>query len=194
MDVPSIKGAVLDPPFSCVQQCLASGKLCEDDLAPYLDTDYMDLFAHGADATSWYPIDFYDSLARVLRDSEGAGDDRFYPAFGAREAETVLSHRPVQALVRDAGAVGMRADAVLAKLADFAFNFGDWRYTGTALSDFSVEASGVGPLPESLRLVLEGFMSSLASRLVGQSVSVTSVRPTRDWICYTGLARQRSST
>jgi hypothetical protein len=83
---------------------------------------------------------------------------------------------------------------VLAKLADFAFNFGDWRYTGTSLSDFSVEASGVGPLPESLRLVLEGFMSSLVSRLAGQSVSVTSVRPTRDWICYTGLTRQRSST
>jgi hypothetical protein len=31
-------------------------------------------------------------------------------------------------------------------------------------------------------------MSSLASRMTGEFISVTSVRPTRDWIAFSGCA------
>jgi len=189
VDVASVKGAVLEPPFNRVKQYVGSGKLGGYDLSRHLDPRDVELLAFEIHPTLWYPIDLYDRLIRVVCDCDGAGDERFYASFGAREAETVLSFRPLGALVEGASAFGRRSGVALVKLANLAFSFGEWRFTGSSLEDFRVEATEVGPLPDSLRFVLEGFMSALASRLTGKLVSVASVRPTRDWITFTGSAR-----
>jgi hypothetical protein len=186
VEVASVKGAVLEPPFNRVKQYLGSAKLCGYDLCRHLDPGDVDLLAFDVHPTLWYPIDLYDRLIRVVCDCDGAGDQSFYASFGAREADTVLSFRPIKALVDGASASGKRSGVALVKLAKLAFSFGEWSYTGSTLADLRVEATAVEPLPDSLRFVLEGFLSSLASRLTGKLVSVTSVRPTRDWIVFTG--------
>jgi len=182
----SLKGAVLEPAFSRVKQYVAGGKLSAYDLSRHLDPGDVDLLSFDVHPTLWYPIELYDRLIHVVCDCDGAGEDGFYASFGAREADSVLSFRPLKALVDDANVLGKRSGAALVKLANLAFSFGEWRYTGGSMADFRVEATDVGPLPDSLRYVLEGFMSSLASRFTGKLVSVTSVRPTRDWITFTG--------
>jgi hypothetical protein len=188
VEVPSIKGAVLDPPFNRVKQYLAGGKLGGYDLSRRLAPGDVDLLAFDVHPTLWYPIDLYDRLIRVVCDCDGAGEESFYASFGAREADGVLASRPLRALVDGASAFGNRSGVALVKLANLAFSFGEWRFTGSSLEDFRVEASEVGPLPDTLRYVLEGFMSSLASRMTGEFISVTSVRPTRDWIAFSGCA------
>lgn len=188
MEVASVKGAVLDPAFSRVKQYVTGGKLGGYDLSRHLDPGDVDLLAFEVHPTLWYPIGLYDRLIHVVCDCDGAGDEGFYASFGAREAETVLAFRPLAALVDGASVFGKRSGVALVKLANLAFSFGEWRYTGSSLTDFRVEATEVEPLPDTLRYVLEGFMSSLASRLTGKLVTVTSVRPTRDWITFTGSA------
>jgi len=186
MESASIKGAVLDIPFSRVKQYVSGGKLSGYDFSRHLDPGDVDLLAFDVHPTLWYPIELYDRLIHVVCDCDGDGEDGFYASFGAREADTVLSFRPLRALVDGASVFGKRSGVALVKLANLAVSFGEWRYTGDSLADFRVEATDVGPLPDSLRYVLEGFLSSLASRLTGKLVSVTSVRPTRDWITFTG--------
>ena len=186
MEVASIKGAVLDPAFSRVKQYASGGKLGGYDLSRHLEPGDVDLLAFEVHPTLWYPIELYDRLIHVVCDCEGAGAEGFYASFGAREADVVLSSRPLRALVDGASAFGERSGAALVKLAHLAFSFGEWRYTGGSMADFRVEATDVGPLPDSLRYVLEGFMSSLASRVSGEFISVTSVRPARDWIAFSG--------
>jgi hypothetical protein len=187
VEVASVKGAVLDPAFSRVKQYLTGGKLGGYDLSRHLAPGDVDLLAFEVHPTLWYPIDLYDRLIHVVCDCDGAGEEGFYASFGAREADVVLSSRPLRALVDGASAFGKRSGVALVKLAHLAFSFGEWRYTGSSLTDFRVEATDVGPLPDTLRYVLEGFMSSLASRLTGELISVTSVRPARDWIAFTGF-------
>jgi hypothetical protein len=182
----SVKGAVLDPAFSRVKQYVRGGKLGGYDLSRHLNPGDVDLLAFEVHPTLWYPIELCDRLIHVVCDCDGAGDEGFYASFGAREAEVVLSSRPLRALVDGASVFGNRSGVALVKLANFAFSFGKWRYTGGSLADFRVEATDVGPLPDTLRYVLEGFMSSLASRLTGELITVTSVRPTRDWITFAG--------
>ena len=147
---PCIKGVVIRISADRVRAMLETGKLREDDLERWLTARDVELISEPPRPTLWYPIETMTHLLELMRDVEGAGDERYLALEAAREIDNVLRAPAMAAVVHGARAFGKRAGVALVKLTNLTFNFGCWTYTGEDLENFAVEAAeiNVGDLEE----------------------------------------------
>ncbi|MCG8592065.1 MAG: hypothetical protein MJE66_22440 [Proteobacteria bacterium] len=186
----SVKGAILELPLCRINRLISAGKLDEKALSQHLSAEDIDLLGQSCHPTLWYPVEIHDRMMRVLCDCEGAGDMPTYGRrFGWSESDRMLEKGAIGALVERGSVFGNRAGVVLVKLADLAFNFGEWRYVGDNMTDFEVEGTDVEDLPESMRFALEGFISLLASRVSGSEVCTCSQRDVHDRVVFSTTLR-----
>lgn len=183
---PCIKGVVIRISADRVRAMLETGKLREEDLERWLTARDVELVSEPPRPTLWYPIETMSHLLELMRDVEGAGDERYLAAEAAREIDNVLRAPAMAAVVHGARAFGKRAGVALVKLTNLTFNFGRWTYSGEDLENFTVEAAGVEAITRPLQLSIEGFIGALASRMAGRPVQVTSERPAPGSLRYRG--------
>ena len=184
MNDPCVKGILLRLPFEKIQGHLASGKLDDDSLAQWLCPEDLDLFDHGVHLAFWYPLDLYDRILAVLRDFEGAGDSAYCVRFGADSVQAITATPAARTVVDGARSFGSRSGVALVKLAELCFNFGQWSYEAGEDGAFTIETSGVARMPDSVRLMTQGFIGGLASQLSGTDVLCSSERVGRDRTVY----------
>ncbi len=159
-------------------------RLRPEDL-PYLDGEIRE---------DWCPVATHDRLLTVLRDVLGRGTEEFLVERGRRAGQDLrrlslvkLAERVAAAGDTISAAWWGKAGHLLVTLPSALFSHSSW----LLLPDqdpgrFTLEVSDAAQLPESSRLALQGALETLARDLVGRDVRVTSTRPARDRIVYSG--------
>ena len=161
-----------------------SGKLTDEVLEAKLEPEDLDMLEQRISPTLWYPIDAYDRVMDVLRETEGGMGDDWWVQYGAASAAEILDFRPIQALLRAARGFGPRAGTVLVRMSPLYFNFSKWRFDGESLEDFEVEVTEAEPMSEPCRLIVLGFLRHLAQEFLGHEILLESDRPAHGRIIY----------
>ncbi len=183
---PSIKGTIFKPVATELREMLADGRLSHDDLRPHLKPDDEELLKREIAISSWYPIDVYARLVRLLATAAGDESPEFSIEAGRRSAERVgelgiysqLDERTKASWEDEVG-------RLLVTLAGSFFNFGHWAWLGSDADGFLVEVTEASPMPEDVLLRTQGFVEFLACRAAGGPVVVTCERsPDGDRILF----------
>jgi hypothetical protein len=147
--------------------------------------------------TSWYPVDAYERMLRVLADVEGRGDPEYLEGRGRKGFELLMRSGIYRQLERAetvvrAGAADWfeRTGHVLATLPSAFFNQGSFKLSrDEGRRVFTLEATGLGELPPSVARVVAGAIESAAAALVGQGVEVTVHRAADGRVSFVGTYR-----
>lgn len=184
--IPSIKGYAVLPVAQRIRTLLEAGVIKDLEAQSRLSEDALQLLETEPGATLWYPITIQDELLRLLRDLEGGGNDRYLREQGLESAAEILQARSISLILTGARSFRRHTGRALVGMAQLVLNFGSWSFEGPGLHDFTVRAADAAPLPDSVRAHTEGFISELATRVVGKPVKCVSSRPAPDLILFRG--------
>ena len=172
---------------------VADGKLSWEELRTRLQADEISLLREMLPSVSWYPVASYDRLLTTLRDLEGGGSDRYLVERGKKAVEsltaTSLERWIDEASLADeaSGPWWARVGPTLVALPAAIYSDSNWiLLPGEDRGRFTIEVTDASGLPESLRHTVQGVLESLATRLIGASVKVTSGRPSDDRVVFRG--------
>jgi hypothetical protein len=183
---PSIKGTIFKPVAAELRGMLATGRISRDDLRPHLKPNDEEFLKREIAISSWYPIDVYERLVRLLAALEGDGSPEFSIEAGRRSAERVGELGIYSQLdERTEASWEDHVGRLLVTLAGSFFNFGHWEWLGSEGDDFRVEVTEASSMPEVVLLRTQGFVEFLACRAAGGRVVVTHERsPNGDRILF----------
>jgi hypothetical protein len=189
MNEPAVKGFAMRPAIDRIQTLCADGAIKELDRAPQLTPGDLDILETMPMPTLWYPIDIQDRMLRLIRDIEGAGDDRYLHEFGRQSASSVLAFKSMSVITTGARALGERAGRMLIRMAGLGFNFGHWTFVGDSLHDFKVIVTEADGLPDTIRYNLQGFIEHLVESVTQLDIVCTSSRLVRNQVEFYGAPR-----
>jgi hypothetical protein len=181
---PCLKGVTMQAAVRRLEAHRESGKLTDEALEAKLEPEDLELLEQRVAPTLWYPIDAYDRIMLLLRETEGGMGDDWWIRYGEASAAEILAFGPVQAMLKGARSFGPRAGIVLVRMSTLYFNFSKWHFEGESLEAFEVEVSGAEPMSEPCRLIVLGFLRHLAQVFVGHEVAIESDRPVQSRIIY----------
>ena len=186
MDVPSVKGLLVEHAAARIQSDLASGRLSREQLELRLEKEDLALFEKDAIVPGlWYPAARYERMLDVIYELEGRRTEELV-AFGRSCAEHLLASPAFTAMFETiARRSGHESVApLLLKLSEVVLNFTRWKYLGPRIDDFAVEVCDAADYHEHARWTVQGMIEAFGERLFGRRLQVTSERPSRDRIVF----------
>ena len=172
---------------------LADGRLSWEELHSRLEPGEISLLHEMAPSVNWYPVGTYDRLLATLMEVEGGGSNEYLVERGKRAVES-LTAAGLEAQIEEArsnrGTVDQwwsRAAPALVALPSAVYSDSNWLLVpGQDCGRFTIEVTEASGLPESVRHTVQGVLESLATRLIGAAVHVTSGRPSPDKVVFRG--------
>jgi hypothetical protein len=183
----SIKGTAFLLARRDVLALVESGRLSRVALERRLEAADLPHLDANPLPTSWYPVETYDRLLRVLMDIEGGGETG-YLVQRARKGMEALMRGGIYKQLERAEAVAReqgdgwfeRTGHILATLPTAFFDKGSWRLSRDERKKmFTLEGSGLEKLPPNVAHIVQGAVEYAAEQLIETPVRV-SVQRTRD--------------
>lgn len=163
--VPSVKGSLYQTVATEVRKALGDGRLGPERLEP----DDLERIDGEISIASWYPVDSYARLLRLLCELEGGGRRDWFVEGGRRSAERLVE-LGVYAQLDDhtAGVWESRVGRSLLSIAPALFNFGRWGWSGLSEDgSFTITVEDASAMPEEVALRAYGFVSFMVERAAG---------------------------
>ena len=185
---PSVKGAILQMAVEAVNQAIEEGRISEEEVAVGLQAEDLRLLDEKILVGGWYPVDSFDRLVLLSSGPRVAEDPNFLVRQGRRAADQLLGNQIYRRFNETIQERGDRGGAPMLTLAQLMMNFSSWelRYETNDKSHFVIEVTEAGPMPDVLRYTAQGFIERVAELMVGGPMQVTSERPTRNHLTFTG--------
>jgi hypothetical protein len=181
---PSIKGSLFEAVVADVNALVAAGRITREELEARLEAADLPYLEEKIGAGFWYPIETYRRLLETLRDVEGgARANAYLRERGATAARRLIEGGLYRQMDASVDTWGERVGRIMVTLAPVIFNFGAWSCS-TEGGEIRLEAREVAPLPEVSRIVIEGFVSVMATRALKAEVEIRSTRPAPDRILF----------
>jgi hypothetical protein len=166
---PSIKGSLFEAVAADVNALVARGRITREELEARLERSDLPYLDEKIGAAFWYPIDTYRRR-------------------GAAAANRLIEGGLYRQMDASVDTWGERVGKIMVTLAPLIFNFGKWSCS-TEGGELRLEAREAVPLPEVSRVVIEGFVSVMATRAFKSDVQVRSTRPEPDRIVFESRLR-----
>ena len=189
MAVPSIKGTAYSSVHDDLHGRLEDGRLSRDVLEAELSAEQLELFDSKVLATRWYPIDMYARLlATLARADAKARVDEYLFERGWRAAERLKEagiYRQLGADETSTKSWGARVAQLVGGISGLLYNFTRWSVEETTNPNaFQIVVEDAKDFADECRWTAQGFVAFAATLLAGESVKITSTRPTPDRIVY----------
>jgi hypothetical protein len=190
----SIKGSAFLLARRDVLLLLESGRLSRVALERRLEAPDLALLDETPLPTSWYPVQVYDRLLRVLMDIEGDGDTRYLVQRARKGMEALMRGgiykqlERAETVVREQGAGWFeRTGHILATLPTAFFNKGSWRLSRDEKKRmFTLEGTGLEGLPPNVAHIVQGAIEFTAEQLIESAVQVAVQRPRDGRVVFVG--------
>ncbi len=186
MRIPSIKGTAFQSAVEDLQRLLSEGKLSEDELERGLDDDEIRALDEKVNAASWYPMDLYARMIRLLAEKEGRGrKEEYLIRRGARAAERIRSAGIYRQLELRRKNWGERVGQIVVTISGVMYNFTRWHIEETDdPGHFKVVVEDAREFPDEAFYTAHGFVEFVCCLVSGSRMRVTGSRPTPDRIVY----------
>lgn len=176
---------------------VADGRLSWEDLRARLEPGEISVLHEMAPSVNWYPVATYDRFLKTLMDVEGGGSNEYLVERGKRAVES-LTATGLESQIAAAGSNRGTVDQwwacvapALVTMPSAVYSDSNWTLIpGEDCGRFTIEVTEASGLPESVRHTVQGVLESLATRLIGAAVRVTSRRPSPDKVVFRGCPAQ----
>lgn len=179
-----VKGSAVASVIEDVNRLVAEGRITRTELEVRLERADVELLEQKVLPSSWYPMDSYGRLTRLLFEIDGRKSDAYLVERGRRAAERLRAAGLYAQLAVDHERWGERLGQMMIPLGPTMFRDTVWRVeqrdVGGAMH-FGIEVDVPADFPDLCRLQIQGFIEHAASHAAGRSVEVSSKReaPTR---------------
>jgi hypothetical protein len=193
----SIKGAAFQSVPADVNRLLEQGRLSPRELEARLTPDDIRILREEVLPGSWYSIETYKRLLALLVEFEGERKpERYLIKRGVDAAKRILAmgiydhleaaHRAVKRSPRDWCA---QVGRVMITLSNAMFSFSQWKFVAheDERRPFSIHVSDAGAIPDTTRILLQGFIEHVFNQFSDAPTRVMSSRPTAESIEYQGV-------
>jgi hypothetical protein len=186
MRIPSIKGTAFQSAVEDLQRLLSEGQLSRDELERELDEDEVRLLDEKVNAASWYPMELYARMIRLLAEKEARGRKEDYLVRrGTRAAERIRSSGIYRQLDLRRETWGERVGQIVVTISGVMYNFTRWHIEETdGVRRFKVVVEDASEFPDEALYTAQGFVEFVCCLVSGSRMRVTSSRPTPDRIVY----------
>jgi hypothetical protein len=183
----SIKGTAFLLARRDVLALVESGRLSRIALERRLQAGDLEYLDANPLPTSWYPVDTYDRMLRVLMDVEGGGETSYLVQRARKGMEALMRGgiykqlERAETVVREQGEGWFeRTGHILATLPTAFFDKGSWRLSRDERKKmFTLEGSGLEKLPQNVAHIVQGAVEYAAEQLIETPVRV-AIQRTRD--------------
>ena len=185
---PSVKGAIFQMAVDAVNQAVEEGRIPREEVELNLEPEDLEFLDEKILVGRWYPVGSFDRMVQLTGGS-AAEDPGYLVRRGRRAADAVLGNQIYNHFSETIQERGDQGGASVLTLAQLMMNFSRWQllpYKNGDPSHFVIQVSEAGPMPDVLRYTAQGFIERVAELMVGGPMEVTSERPTRDRLTYTG--------
>ena len=171
-----------------------AGRLSRVALERRLQARDLELIATEPLPTSWYPVETYDRLLRVLMDIEGGGDVAYLVRRARKSMEALMKggiYRQLeraQVVVREQGKGWFeRSGHILATLPTAFFDKGSWKLSADEVKQtFVLEGSGLEGMTDNVAHIVQGALEYAAEQLTESPAKVTVQRPRPGRVVFLG--------
>jgi len=186
MRIPSIKGTAFQSAVEDLQRLVSEGKLSRDELEAQLDEEEIGLLDAKVNAASWYPMELYARMIRLLAQKEARGrKEEYLIRRGARAAERIRSAGIYRQLELRRETWGERVGQIVVTISGVMYNFTRWHIEATdGIRDFRVVVEDAAEFPDEALYTAQGFVEFVCCLVAGSRMRVTSSRPTPDRVVY----------
>jgi hypothetical protein len=186
MRIPSIKGTAFQSAVEDLRRLLAEGKLSQGELERELDEDELRLLDEKVNAASWYPMELYARMIRLLAEKEARGRKEDYLVRrGARAAERIRSSGIYRQLELRRETWGERVGQIVVTISGVMYNFTRWHIEELdGARRFKVVVEDASEFPDEALYTAQGFVEFVCCLVSGSHMRVSSSRPTPDRIVY----------
>jgi hypothetical protein len=186
---PSVKGAIFQMAVDAVNQAVEAGRLSQDELELKLEAEDLPFLDEKILVGRWYPVASFDRMVQLTSGPDSTKDPSYLVKRGRRAAEQVLGNQIYGHFSDTIKERGDQSGASVLTLAQLMMNFSRWEllpYRNGDPSHFVIDVTEAGPMPDVLRFTAQGFIERVAELMVGGPMQVTSERPTRNHLTFTG--------
>ena len=186
---PSVKGAVFQLAIEAVKQAIEVGRISEEEVEVELEAEDLQLLEEKSLVGGWYPVVSFDRLVQLAGGPAAAGHPDHFVRQGRKAADKILGNEIYGRFNDTIRERGEQSGASVLTLAQLMLNFSRWEllpYENGDASHFAIDVTEAGPMPDVLRYTAQGFVERVAELMVGSPMKVTSERPTRDHVIFTG--------
>ena len=186
---PSVKGAVFQMAVEAVKQAVEADQIPKEELELQLEAEDLRFLDEKILVGRWYPVDSFDRLVQVTGGPAAAEDPNYLVRRGRRAADQVLGNQIYGHFNDTIEERGDQGGASVLTLAQLMMNFSRWEllpYRNGDASHFVIKVTEAGPMPDVLRYTAQGFIERVAELMVGGPMKVTSERPIRSHLTFTG--------
>jgi hypothetical protein len=176
---------------------VADGRLSWEDLHARLEPGEISVLHEMTPSVNWYPVAAYDRLLTTLMDVEGGGSNEYLVERGKRAVESLTAtglEPQIEEARSNRGTVDQwwaRVAPALVAMPSAVYSDSNWTLIpGEDCGRFTIEVTEASGLPESVRHTVQGVLESLATRLIGAAIQVTSGRPSPDKVVFRGCPAQ----
>jgi hypothetical protein len=194
---PSIKGAAFQAVPADVNRLLERGRLSAAELEVRLTPDDMRILREEILSGSWYSIETYKRLLDLLVEFEGGRQpERYLMKRGVDAAKRILAMGIYDHLEAARRAVGRspsdwcaQVGRVMMTLSNAMFSVSQWKFVAhqDQSRPFSIHVSEAEAIPDSTRILLQGFIEHVFNKFSDAPTRVKSSRPTAESIEYQGV-------
>jgi hypothetical protein len=170
-----------------VKQALEADQISKEELEVKLEVEDLRFLDEKILVGRWYPVDSFDRLVQLT--GGGAEDPDYLVRRGRRAADQVLGNQIYGHFNDTIEERGEQGGASVLTLAQLMMNFSRWKllpFKNGDASHFVIEVTEAGPMPDVLRYTAQGFIERVAELMVGSPMKVTSERPIRSHLTFTG--------
>jgi hypothetical protein len=193
----SIKGAAFQSVPADVNRMLEQGRLSPDELEARLTPDDLRILREEILPGRWYPIETYKRLLGLLVELEGGPrPERYLIKRGVNAAKRILAmgiynhlEAARRAVERSPSDWCAQVGRVMITLSNAMFNFSEWKFLAhqDQSHPFSIHVSDAEAIPDTTRVLLQGFIEHAFNQFADAQTRVTSSRPTAESIEYQGV-------
>jgi len=194
---PSIKGAAFQAVPADVNRLLEQGRLSPEELEVRLTADDLGILAEKILPGRWYPIETYKRLLDLLVEFEGGGQaEQYLMKRGVDAAKRILAmgiydhlEAARRAVERSPSDWCAQVGRVMITLSNAMFSFSQWKFVAyrDSSNPFSIHVSDAEDIPDTTRILLQGFIEHVFNQFSDAPTRVTSSRPSPESIEYQGL-------
>jgi hypothetical protein len=194
---PSIKGSALQSVPADVNRLLEQGRMSFGELEVRLTPDDMRVLREEIHPGSWYSIETYKRLLGLLVEFEGGRQpERYLMKRGVDAAKRILAmgiydHLDAarRAVERSPSDWCAQVGRVMMTLSNAMFSFSRWKFVAhqDQSHPFSIHVSDAEAIPDTTRILLQGFIEHVFNQFSDAPTRVTSSRPSAESIEYQGV-------
>ncbi len=200
MPKPSIKGLLMTALVTDIERLREAGSVSDDQLGAVLAREDLALLEEKPNPGSWYPIESYTRMSRLLLTTEGKGRPDYLFERGIAAAKRLAATGLYQQLdfLRDrfnsetAAAYRNGLKLVMSMQAAL-LNFGRWEVIDDPdhVDRLAIRVSEASAFPEELAYATAGFMCGLGEAARGVSVRWKWERSSSDLVLFRMLGSPR---